>query len=99
MEKQKILQGSINLHSPPTGVESQDVLRCGNSSTPSEASASLDKTIHLRDPSRQKQYDLPSTSSQNKRSSGGTAASGKMCLPEGKKKPFVDSRSFFDRYY
>ncbi|KAH0638173.1 hypothetical protein KY289_038088 [Solanum tuberosum] len=97
-ERQKILQGSSNLHSPPTGAESQDVLRCENSSTMSKASASSDKTIHFRDPSRQKQYDLPSSSSQNKRSAGGTTASGKVGLPERKKKPFVDSRSFFDRF-
>ncbi|KAG5588588.1 hypothetical protein H5410_049022 [Solanum commersonii] len=97
-ERQKILQGSSNLHSPPTGAESQDVLRCENSSTMSKASVSSDKTIHFRDPSRQKQYDLPSASSQNKRSAGGTTASGKVGLPERKKKPFVDSRSFFDRF-
>lgn len=64
----------------------------------SKASASLDKTTHFRDPSRQKQFDLPSASGQNKRSAGGTTASGKVGLPEGKKKQFVDSRSFFDRY-
>ncbi|XP_027767712.1 chromosome transmission fidelity protein 18 homolog [Solanum pennellii] len=97
-ERQKILQGSSNLHSPSTGAESQDVLRCENSSTMSKASASSDKTTHFRDPSRQKQFDLPSASSQNKRSAGGTTASGKVGLPEGKKKPFVDSRSFFDRF-
>ncbi|XP_059293079.1 uncharacterized protein LOC132046460 isoform X1 [Lycium ferocissimum] len=97
-EKQKILQGSSYLRSPSTGVESQDILRCENSSTLSKASASSDKTIHFRDTSRQKQYDLPSSSSQNKRSGGGTTASGKMGLPERKKKPFVDSRSFFDRF-
>ncbi|XP_060179016.1 uncharacterized protein LOC132609167 isoform X4 [Lycium barbarum] len=97
-EKQKILQGSSYLRSPSTGVESQDILRCENSSTLSKASASSDKTIHFRDTSRQKQYDLPSSSSQNKRSGGGTTASGKMGLPERKKKSFVDSRSFFDRF-
>lgn len=64
----------------------------------SKASASSDKPIHFRDPSRQKQYDLPSASSQNKRSSGDTTASGKVGLPERKKKRFGDSRSFFDRY-
>ncbi|MCD7456580.1 Subunit of a complex with Ctf18p [Datura stramonium] len=96
-EKQKIMQGSSNLHSPPTGAERQGVLSCENSSTLSKASASSDKSIHFRDPSRQKQYDLPSASSQ-KRSGGGTTASGKMGLPERKKKPFVDSRSFFDRF-
>lgn len=96
-EKQKILQGSSNLHSPPAGAESQDILRCENSSTMSKASASSDKPIHFRDPSRQKQYDLPSASSQNKRSSGDTTASGKVGLPERKKKRFGDSRSFFDR--
>ncbi|KAM3327037.1 chromosome transmission fidelity protein 18 isoform X1 [Capsicum chacoense] len=97
-EKQKILQGSSNLHLPPIGSESQDVSRCANSSTMSKASASSDKTIHFRDPSKQKQYDLPAASSQNKRSAGGTTASGKVSLPEKKKKPFVDSRSFFDRF-